>query len=93
MAISAVSMDNGHVNVNRINVQMKRQRIDFYNNIRTCNMLPTKDSLQGERHRPKNEEMENVFHANRNDNKSRVTVPHQIKQTTKQAVKTKKGII
>ena len=37
-------------------------------------MLPTKDSLQGERHRSKMRRWKNVFHANRNDNKSRVTV-------------------
>ena len=65
--------------------------IDFYNNIRTCNMLPTKDSLQGERHRSKMRRWKNVFHVNRNDNKSRVTVLAPDKIDYKTGCKDKEG--
>ena len=37
-------------------------------------MLPIIYSLQGERHRSKMRRWKSIFHANRNDKKSRVTV-------------------
>ena len=38
-------------------------------------MLPTRDSFQGERHtQTENEEMEKIFHANRNNKKAGVAI-------------------
>ena len=71
--------------------RLKDRVIDFYNNIRTCNMLPTKDSLQGERHRSKMRRWKNVFNANRNNKKSRVTVLSPDKIDYKTGHKDKEG--
>ena len=37
-------------------------------------MLPTRDSLQGERHAQIERGWEKIFHANRNDKKARVVI-------------------
>ena len=57
-------------------------------------MLPTRDSLQGERHAQIERGWEKIFHANRNDKKAGVAIliSDKIDFKTK-SIKTKKDII
>ena len=62
------------MNVTVLNGPIERHRVADWIKKRLT-MLPTRDSFQGERHtQTENEEMEKIFHANRNNKKAGVAI-------------------
>lgn len=72
MSVSTYSRNNYLKYQYAVNALIIRQRKDWIKETRTCNVLPTKNSLQGKWYTQTDSEgMENTFGVNGNDKKAR----------------------